>query len=159
MSLAPQLDPVPATTEDAVLTAMVSMGRRLRQRLPDDELELTSITLMKTLAHHGALRVSALADRVHLDASTVSRQVASLEDRHLVERTVDPHDRRATRVALNPEGSSTLSRGAQRRRELIAGWLTDWDAADRETLRLLLNRLTHDLNTAHENAHENQDHA
>ena len=75
------LPPEPATVEDAVMTAMVRVGKELKQRLPGDRLEFTSIPLLKTVEHHGPLRVSVLADLLHLDASTVSRHVSGLEER------------------------------------------------------------------------------
>lgn len=138
-------EPEPATVEDAVMTAMVRVGKQLRQRLPGDQLDFTSIPLLKTVEHHGPLRVSVLADLLHLDASTVSRHVSGLEERGLLERTVDPDDGRASQVALRELGATCVEEAAARRRALLADLLADWDAADRETLRHLLNRLSRTL--------------
>lgn len=137
--------PEPATVEEAVLTATIRVGRRMRQRLPGEELEFSLIALLKTLAHRGALRLTDLAGDLDLDASTVSRHVRTLEERGLVARTTDPDDGRATRLALTDEGRERLEAGASRRRALIAELLEDWTPEDRETLRRLLTRLADDV--------------
>ena len=137
--------PEPATAEDAVLMATIRVGRRMRQRLPGEELEFSLIALLKALAHRGALRPTDLAGVLDLDASTVSRHVRTLEERGLVARTTDPDDGRATRLALTDEGRERLEAGAARRRALVAELLEDWSAEDRETLRRLLTRLADDV--------------
>lgn len=137
--------PEPASVEEAVLTATIRVGRRMRQRLPGEELEFSLIALLKTLAHRGALRLTDLAGDLDLDASTVSRHVRTLEERGLVARTTDPDDGRATRLALTDEGRERLEAGASRRRALIAELLEDWTPEDREALRRLLTRLADDV--------------
>ena len=137
--------PEPATAEEAVLTATVRVGKRLRQRLPGDEFDFSSMALLKTLATQGPMRLSALASAVHLDASTVSRQVRTLQDRGLVERTEDPNDGRASQVGISPHGLRALEDGGRRRRALIGNVLADWADSDRETLRVLLHRLSVDF--------------
>lgn len=134
--------PEPSTVEEAVLTATVRVGKRLRTRLPGDELDFSSLALLKAAAQQGPMRLSALATALHLDASTVSRHVRALEDRGLLERTCDPDDGRASRVVVTPAGRRALEEGAERRRRLIGEVLADWDASDRETLRALLHRLS-----------------
>lgn len=137
--------PEPATAEEAVLMATIRIGRRMRQRLPGEELEFSLIALLKALAHRGALRLTDLAAVLDLDASTVSRHVRTLEERGLVARTTDPDDGRATRLALTDEGRERLEAGAARRRALVAELLEDWSPEDRETLRRLLTRLSDDV--------------
>jgi DNA-binding MarR family transcriptional regulator len=144
-SAGPAAPAEPSTVEEAVLVTTVRVGRRLRQRLPGEELEFSSIALMKTLAHHGQMRLSALAATLDLDASTVSRHVRSLEDRGLIERATDPADGRASVVAVTAEGLERLEQGGARRRAMIADLLADWSEEDREALRRLLNRLADDV--------------
>ncbi|QNN51644.1 MarR family winged helix-turn-helix transcriptional regulator [Nocardioides mesophilus] len=137
--------PEPATVEDAVMLALVRVGQRLRQRLPGEDLEFTSIPLLKALQHRGPLRVSTLAEHLHLDASTVSRHVRSLEDRGMLERATDPDDGRASRVAISALGLSRVEAGSARRRALLGEAIAAWDDTDRETLRRLLYRLASDI--------------
>jgi DNA-binding MarR family transcriptional regulator len=133
--------PEPATVEDALMVAMARVGRRFRQQLPGDDLDFSTLILLKTVAHLGPMRVSAIASALDLDASTVSRHVKSLEDRDLLGRTSDPDDRRASRVGISPHGLAGIEASATRRRELIGSLLADWSDADRESLRRLLHQL------------------
>jgi DNA-binding MarR family transcriptional regulator len=139
---APLHTPEPATVEDALMVAMARVGRRLRQRLPGDDLDFSSLILLKTVAHLGPLRVSAIAAELDLDASTVSRHVRSLEDRGLLERSTDPADGRASQVVISAHGAAGIEASATRRRELIGSLLADWNDADRESLRRLLHQLS-----------------
>ena len=140
-SRATQPSAVPATAEEAVMAATIRVGRRLRQRLPGDEVEFTSLALLKLVAHSGPLRLTALAAGLDLDTSTVSRQVRALEERGLIERTTDPDDGRASRLAVTDAGRHSLDQGAQRRRALIGEVIADWSDEDRDSLRILLHRL------------------
>ncbi len=137
--------PEPATAEEAVMSAMVRVGKRLRHRVPGEQIDFATLPLLKTLHHYGPMRLSALAGALDLDASTVSRHVRGLEERGLLERTDDPDDGRASRVAVSAHGGECLERGAERRRALIAEAMADWSEEDRETLRVLLHRLSLDL--------------
>ena len=137
----------PATAEEAVMVTLARLGRRMRQRMPGEELDFGTILLMKALLR-GPLRLTDLAAAVELDASTVSRQVRQLEDRGLVERTGDPDDGRASRVAVSDLGRTLLEEGAARSRATVSGLLASWDDAEREQLRVLLARLYADLSTS-----------
>jgi DNA-binding MarR family transcriptional regulator len=127
------------------MAAMVRVGKRLRHRIPGEEIDFATLPLLKTLRHCGPMRLSALAEALDLDASTVSRHARTLEDRGLLERTGDPDDGRASRVTVSAHGAECLERGAERRRALIAEALAGWSPEDRETLRVLLHRLSLDL--------------
>lgn len=52
----------------------------------------------------GDLRLGELSRRLGITASTLTRNLARLEERGLMERITDPLDGRAQRVALTPEG-------------------------------------------------------
>ena len=56
------------------------------------------------------LRVSALAEAVHSDVSTVSRQVTTLVELGFVTRGPDPDDGRAQALTLTDEGNALLHR-------------------------------------------------
>jgi DNA-binding MarR family transcriptional regulator len=153
MSVSPIARPphdVATTAEEAVMVLLGRLGRRMRSRLPGEDLDFPAILLLKALLQ-GPMRLSSLAAHLDVDASTVSRQVRQLEDRGLVERAGDPDDGRASRIALSDEGRVRLERGGRRRRAFVAQLLEEWPAQDREQLRLLLNRLLEDLDQHQEN--------
>ena len=68
----------------------------------------------------GDLRLSELGRRLGITASTLTRNLARLEERGLVERVDDPSDGRAQRVALSPAGKAAAE-GVRRQEEAFAG--------------------------------------
>jgi DNA-binding MarR family transcriptional regulator len=102
------------------------------------------------------MRLSSLAQVLGLDASTVSRHARQLEDKGLLERTEDPDDGRASRVAVSEHGSACLAQGFEARRHVISTALDGWSGDERETLRALLARLVESLlvqSDAHPDSH------
>jgi DNA-binding MarR family transcriptional regulator len=60
--------------------------------------------LIATLACHGELNSSQLADHAQLDRARTSKAIGSLVDKGLASRAVPPGDRRQVRIALTPAG-------------------------------------------------------
>ena len=145
--------PAPETAEDALMSLMMALGRRVRQRQPGDAIDYSAFPILKLLSHQGPMRLSGLASVLGLDASTVSRHARQLEDRGLIERTEDPDDGRASRVAISEMGNTCLAKGFETRRQLMTHALDGWTEEERETLRTLLHRLVQTLLTQNE-AHE-----
>ncbi len=139
--------PVPDTAEDALMSLMMALGRRMRQRQPGDAIDYSAFPILKLLSHQGPMRLSALAQVLGLDASTVSRHARQLEDRGLLERTEDPDDGRASRVAVSERGNSCLGQAFETRRHVITNALDGFTDAERDTLRTLLHRLVESLMT------------
>ena len=137
-----------ATAEDALIAAMLTLGRRMRQRLPGDGFDASLMPVLKALHEGGPVRHSALAGGLHLDASTVSRRVRHLEELGLVEVAADRDDGRARQVHLTPAGGRALEQLLDVRRDLITRVLGEWLETDRERLRDLLDRFTSELGTA-----------
>ena len=81
---------MPETVEDALMSLMMALGRRVRHRQPGDMVDFSAFPILKVLSHQGPTRLSALAHSLDLDASTVSRHARALEERGLLERTGAP---------------------------------------------------------------------
>ena len=137
--------PAPETAEDALMSLMMALGRRMRQRQPGDVIDYSAFPLLKLLSHQGPMRVSAMAQVLGLDASTVSRHAKQLEDRGLLERTEDPDDGRASRVTVSEHGNTCLTQAFETRRHVISSALDGFSDDERETLRDLLGRLVQTL--------------
>jgi DNA-binding MarR family transcriptional regulator len=137
--------PAPDTAEDALMSLMMALGRRLRQKQPGDAIDYSAFPILKLLTHQGPMRLSALAQVLGLDASTVSRHARQLEDKGLLERTDDPDDRRASRVAVSERGQDCMAKVFETRRELITHSLDGLSGTERDTLRDLLARLVQNL--------------
>ena len=94
---------------EGALTALVR--EVLSVHLDDNgtPVERTAYALLASLREDGPQRLSTLAEVVRLDRSTVSRQLATLEQRGLVERRPDGHDRRSHLLALTEDGQQVLN--------------------------------------------------
>jgi DNA-binding MarR family transcriptional regulator len=130
---------------EGALTALVR--EVLSVRLDDDgtPVERTAYALLASLREDGPQRLSTLAEVVRLDRSTVSRQLATLEQRGLVERRPDGHDRRSHLLALTEDGQQILQATRARRQRWLRDALVEWPESDRVRLAELLERLADDL--------------
>ncbi|MCW2631333.1 MAG: transcriptional regulator, MarR family [Pseudonocardia sp.] len=108
-------------------------------------LERAAFALLVHLVKGGPQRAGALAECVHCDPSTVSRQIQQLVRLGLIERRADPADGRASLLAATPEGEQVFERKRRWRNEHFAAMLADWSAADVDTLYGLLSRLNTDI--------------
>lgn len=117
-----------------------------------DGVERAAYVLLARLVLEGPRRSNALAESVHSDPSTVSRQVAGLVRAGLVERRPDPEDGRATLLAPTAEGLRVFQANRDRRNCEISAMTERWDEADRVRLVELLERLAGDLEDHHATA-------
>lgn len=114
-----------------------------------DGLERAAYLLLATLVRTGPQRLSVLADAVHSDVSTVSRQVTQLVRLDLVARQPDPSDGRAALLAATALGVRTFEDKRRRRNQHFAELLVDWSEADRHALSELLGRFNDDFERYH----------
>jgi DNA-binding MarR family transcriptional regulator len=116
---------------------------RVHQRLhaaAGVSLDRSSYWLASWLADSESLRLSDLADVLHIDLSTVSRQVQAAERAGLVERRPDSSDGRASRVYLTSAGRHALERvRAVQRAEILAA-IADWSPEEQQIFAELMNR-------------------
>lgn len=110
-------------------------------------LERSGYLLLQVLGTEGPLGINALAERQGLDASTVTRQVVSLEKAGFARRSRDPLDGRAVRVEATASGREQLGRERARRSAMYDQILAGWSPFERSLLAEMLERLNHDLDT------------
>jgi DNA-binding MarR family transcriptional regulator len=96
----------------------------------------------------GPMRVSAIAERLHVDLSVASRQVAALVRAGYAARTADPDDRRAQRIAITPAGERVVRESHQRLVGTLAAALPDWTEDELLSLAGQLDRLRDDFAAA-----------
>jgi DNA-binding MarR family transcriptional regulator len=96
---------------------------------------------LRTLEGLGPVSVNALAQALHLDASTVTRQVAALEASGLACRQADPCDRRSSTIGLTPEGRRTTRSVERARRKVIETLLKDWNEGEVSDLGRIMTKL------------------
>jgi DNA-binding MarR family transcriptional regulator len=116
---------------------------RVHQRLnaaAGVSLDRSSYWLASWLTDAESLRLSDLAEVLHTDLSTVSRQVQAAERAGLVGRRPDPSDGRASRVYLTLGGRDALERlRAVQRAEILAS-IADWLPDDQQRFAELMSR-------------------
>ena len=95
-------------------------------------------------------RVSLLADCIHSDVSTVSRQVTMLVSHGLVDKVADAQDGRAFMVSLSAEGAELVERVKAARGEWFRQMLLDWEPADADAFRGYLERFAVSFDTSKE---------
>ncbi|MFD8493912.1 MarR family winged helix-turn-helix transcriptional regulator [Amycolatopsis sp. NPDC059657] len=106
-----------------------------------DGVERAAYAILFTLIHEGPQRTSRLAESLHSEISTISRQSSSLVQHGLVERQADPEDGRACLLAPTAEGHRVFEENRKVRNEWLAEVLHDWSEEDRQTLNSLFGRL------------------
>ncbi len=138
-------------TADAVGTQLMRLVRLLERKHAQyqadhpDAVERATYILLVQLVKDGPQRAGALAESVHSDPSTVSRQIAQLVRLGLVERTADPEDGRATLVGATVEGLRVFEENRRNRNAHIAALIAGWNPADRHRFADLLGRFTTDF--------------
>jgi DNA-binding MarR family transcriptional regulator len=106
-----------------------------------DGIERAAYTILFCLIHEGPQRTSHLAESLHSEISTISRQSSSLVHHGLVERQADPDDGRACLLAPTAEGLRVFEENRKQRNQWLADVLADWTDDDRQTLNTLFGRL------------------
>jgi DNA-binding MarR family transcriptional regulator len=104
-------------------------------------LDTASYALLVHLYETGPVRAAEIVERTGLDKSTVSRQIARLEELGLLERAVDSADGRARIVQLTETGHDRLAAVRADRRRLLRQRMEDWSTEDMQTFSTLLERL------------------
>lgn len=113
---------------------------RVNAELPS-ELSRTAASILKNLREQGPQRVTVLAAKEQVAQPTMSVIIKRLGARGLVQRAVDPADRRATLVAITPLGRDTLNQRAQLRSSWFATRLAQLSAEDRRAVAAAVEKL------------------
>lgn len=131
-----------ATSLVGTFKALSAHKRRLPR--PHPHAEQGSLPLLYALAAE-PLRVSALAEAVHSDVSTVSRQVSALSGGGLVAKIQDPEDGRAQLVSLTDEGIALIEDMRERRARWVQSLLSNWSSDEALEFERLLTKFSDSL--------------
>jgi DNA-binding MarR family transcriptional regulator len=136
--------------DDELARALYAVVLRL-SRLPlDERVDKAALAVLYETCQLGMVRPSDLAAQMHLDLSTVSRHLRSLEQQGMLARSADPDDARALRIRVTTRGRDVLTRLMDHRSATIRDAIAHWSEHDRGALRRLLRQLADDLSQAAE---------
>lgn len=119
----------------ALRLSVMRLARRLRGQRADFTLTLTQIATLSTLERHGPLTPRELAAHEKVQPPSMTRILATLEERGLIARTPHPTDGRQVLVALTKPAVTMLREDRRRRDAWLARKLGELSADERETLR------------------------
>jgi DNA-binding MarR family transcriptional regulator/N-acetylglutamate synthase-like GNAT family acetyltransferase len=128
----------PGTRIDAIRRFNRFFTRRigvLREGLLHTPYSLTEARILFEIANHDDLSASDLSRELGLDPGYLSRILAGLERRYLIEKTPSESDARRRLLALTPEGRDAFSLLDARSREEVAEMLGE--LCEEEQRRLL----------------------
>src|SRR4051812_47311584 len=125
-----------ASTElaDRLHSAAIHLLRRLRREDDASGLPAPQLSALSVIVFGGPITLGALAAAEQVRPPTITKLVTTLEAAGLVEREIDPDDRRIVRVRATNRGARLLQEGRRRRVATLAASLTDLPAADRALL-------------------------
>jgi DNA-binding MarR family transcriptional regulator len=133
-----------AATTDPLVDALVQTSFAtmavLTKAAADNDLSLTQLRVMGILRDR-RLRMTALAEYLGLEKSTMSGLVDRAEKRGLVQRAPSAEDRRAIEVFLTPAGAALAQRVGASVAEALAPLTAPLGAADQRRLEALLARM------------------
>lgn len=134
----------PAPLATTLRDVIMRLNRRLRQSRPVGDLTITQVSVLNGLELAGALTPRELAESERVQPPTMTKIVAKLEERGLVQRTPHPTDGRQVILAATEAGRTVVQEHRRARDAWLAQRLAALTADERETLRRaagLLDRL------------------
>ena len=136
-----------AELANALRPSVMRLARRLRQ-MRDDALDLNAnqLSALGVLLNSGDLLMGELAASEKVQPPSMTRIVNGLEERGLVTRQADPHDRRSARVSLTEEGRQILLDLRRRRDQWLAVRIAELEPGERDVLRqcvAILEKVNH----------------
>jgi DNA-binding MarR family transcriptional regulator len=117
--------------------ALLRLTRVVRNQRVDMSVTLTQLSAMGTLLKNGPMSAGELAGYERVQPPSMTKVLANLEERGLVQRDAHPRDRRQVVLAITPAGEQLL---ASERRSRDA-WLTRRLATLSPEERTLLHRV------------------
>lgn len=94
-------------------------GQDFKRFMAETGLSFSQIGVLMRLYHGGKCGVSMMGAQLGVTNAAASQAVDRLVQLGLIERTEDPSDRRAKRLALTPKGRELIDRGVETRSKWI----------------------------------------
>jgi DNA-binding MarR family transcriptional regulator len=134
----------------ALRDAIMRLNRRMRQARPLGDLTLSQVSALTSLGLAGALTPRELAEHERVQPPTMTKIIAKLEDRGLIQRTPHPTDGRQVVLHATEAGRSAVAEQRRAGDAWLARAVAELPPDDRETLRRaaeLLDRIAREKRT------------
>jgi len=142
------LRPETLAAADRLHSTAIHLLRRVRQQDVSSGVGPAQLSALSVLVFAGPKTLGALAAAEQVKPPTMSRIVAGLKRRRLVEISRDPHDTRRMHIRPTAKGTHLLQQARLRRIESLAGLLSILTSSDlaklnqaAKTLQALLGTL------------------
>jgi DNA-binding MarR family transcriptional regulator len=147
---------------DAIASALIELTGFLNSPRQDDvllqeagvSLDRALFPLLVRLSAAGSMGVAQLADRVGRDPSTVSRQLAKLEELRLIKRPSANEDMRVREASITKAGVRVVAAITDARRKLLHQLIEDWSKEERDMFPKLAQKLADAMKAKHEERRE-----
>lgn len=121
------------------------LNARFERELRRRRVTLTQWRVLAFLSEQEGLGVSALAERIATDQSTLSRALARMETSGWIQRRASAEDSRAVQVLLTARGFNLFARILPVALQLQQAALTGLSAAELDTLSHSLSRIAENM--------------
>lgn len=112
----------------------------MKQIVKENDFKIIDMATMSVVDHMPGSSQEYIRDITSFDEASIARTLKNLEDRHLIERTVNPKNKRLKMVRLTPEGKLV----SQKFKEIMDFWddklLSDLTTAERKEFGLLIDK-------------------
>jgi len=144
--------------DDTLAEAFWSVARQLRRAAAESlaqwEISPSQARALRVLARHDEIRLSDLAEHLHIAARSATEVVDGLEAKGLVQRRPDPQDRRATLVTPTRPGADLIAAIRTTRGTQAERLFDQLSATDRANLGRILRKLTAEPSGASKHPHD-----
>ena len=127
----------------------ISLAARLYARLGDTRLAPLGVASghipVIACLKHGPLTQAELARMARVEQSSMAQMLTRMERDGLIERTVDPRDRRSRKISLSAETRARIEPAREILGQINEEALAGFSAEEVETLMGLLGRLVQNL--------------
>lgn len=130
-----------------LLRGVTRLGRRLRAGRSEVQISPSKLSVLGSLLTAGPMAATDLAAREGIQPQSLTRLLADIEARGLIERSRSATDGRRQLIALTAAGTTVLKAEMRRRHAWLAAAMAALTPADRRQLALagdLLQRLAGD---------------
>jgi len=136
-------------SNDLNLKLLIALARTnqeiIKRQIPfirANGLTLTQFGVLELLYHKGSLRICEIIEKTLSTGGNMTVVINNLHKVGLIERTLDPHDKRAFLINITPKGEDLISKIFPRHLENLELILDGLDEEEKSNLILLLKGLS-----------------